>query len=62
MKKRSRKPRRPAGDNPQRHVKLTVERLEKRLAPAVAAKKAPFPPPYPPGADYGLVRRGNLSW
>jgi len=39
---------------------LTVEELEKRVAPAVADKKAPVPPPYPPGADYGLIRRDNL--
>ncbi|MBN1947943.1 MAG: hypothetical protein JW797_19910 [Bradymonadales bacterium] len=41
---------------------LTVEELEQRLAPGVIDKKAPMPPPYPPGADYGLVRRDNLAW
>ena len=49
----------PKGDQ---RSKLTVEELERRVAPAVADKKAPIPPPYPPGADYGLVRRDNLVW
>jgi len=48
------------GDDPRR--KLTVEELEKRVAPAVAEKKAPIPPPYAPGTEYGLVRRSNLAW
>jgi hypothetical protein len=47
---------------PPSRPKLTVEELEKRVAPAVADKKAPIPPAYPPGSDYGLVRRDNLSW
>ncbi|NOZ01168.1 MAG: hypothetical protein GXP54_04685 [Deltaproteobacteria bacterium] len=42
--------------------KLTVEELEKRVAPSTANKKAPIPPPYAPGTDYGLVRRENLNW
>ena len=42
--------------------KLTVEELEKRIAPDAADKKLPVPPPYAPGTDYGLVRRDNLSW
>jgi hypothetical protein len=41
--------------------RLSIEELEKRVAPAVP-KKTPVPPPYPPGADYGLVSRRNLSW
>ena len=45
-----------------RKPKLTVEELEKRVAPAVADKKAPIPPPYAPGTLYGLVRRSNLRW
>ncbi len=40
---------------------LTVEELERRINPATTSKKVPTPP-YPPGADYGLVRRDNLSW
>ncbi|MBN1653109.1 MAG: hypothetical protein JXA30_04965 [Deltaproteobacteria bacterium] len=42
--------------------KLTVEELENRVAPSVADKKLPIPPPYAPGTDYGLLRRDNLSW
>ncbi len=38
----------------------TVEEMEKRVAPSVANKKAPVPPPYAPGAKYGLVSRANL--
>ena len=41
--------------------RLTVEELEKRIAPAVTNKKDPVPPPYPAGAYYGLMRRANLS-
>ena len=41
--------------------RLTVEELEKRVAPAVADKKGPVPPPYPPGTKYGLVRRENIA-
>ena len=42
--------------------KLSVEELEKRIAPALWDKKSPIPPPYPAGADYGLIRRDNLRW
>ncbi|MBN1947949.1 MAG: hypothetical protein JW797_19940 [Bradymonadales bacterium] len=42
---------------------LSVESLEARIAPAVAGdKKAPTPPPYPPGSLYGLVARSNLRY
>lgn len=41
--------------------KLTIEELEKRIAPATADKKSPNPPPYAPGTAYGLVRRDNLT-
>ena len=41
---------------------LTVEELEARIAPTAIDKKVPIPPPYPPGADYGLIRRENLRW
>ncbi len=41
---------------------MKVEELERRVAPSVANKKAPVPPPYAPGTDYGLVRRANLEW
>jgi len=45
-----------------RRSKLTIEQLERRVAPSVGDKKSPIPPPYPPGADYGVIRRDNLIW
>jgi len=50
------------GDKQTPRRKLTVEEMEKRVAPAIADKKAPIPPPYAPGTCYGLVLRDNLSW
>ena len=42
---------------------LTAERLEEKIVPAlINPKKGPVPPPYPPGADYSLIRRRNLYW
>ena len=35
------------------------EKLEKKLTPS--GKKPPVPAPYPPGADYGLIKRSNLA-
>ena len=43
-----------------RDKRLTVEELEKRIAPSTATKKVPNPPPYAPGTKYGLVQRTNL--
>jgi hypothetical protein len=41
--------------------KLSVEELEARVALSVPnQKKSPFPSPYMPGTDYGLVKRSNL--
>ncbi|MBN1419800.1 MAG: hypothetical protein JXP34_13555 [Planctomycetes bacterium] len=40
-----------------------VDSLEERIALSlVIPKKKPVQPPYPPGADYSLVRRENLRW
>ncbi|MBN1653104.1 MAG: hypothetical protein JXA30_04940 [Deltaproteobacteria bacterium] len=42
---------------------LTVEALEARIAPTLLSdKKAPEPPPYPPGTRYGLIRRDKLQF
>ena len=42
--------------------RLSVEELERRIALSVPdQKKNPFPPPYPPGALYGLAKRSNLK-
>jgi uncharacterized small protein (DUF1192 family) len=42
--------------------RLTVEELEERVALSVPAqKKIGQPAPYPPGADYGLVKRSNVT-
>ncbi len=41
--------------------RLEVEELEERVAMSVPnQKKNPFPSPYAPGTDYGLVKRSNL--
>jgi hypothetical protein len=41
--------------------RLEVEELETRVAMSVPSqKKSPFPSPYAPGTDYGLVKRSNL--
>jgi len=41
--------------------KMTVEELEARVALSVPnQKKSPFPSPYMPGTDYGLIKRSNL--
>ena len=41
--------------------RLEVEELEERVALSVPTqKKSPFPSPYAPGTDYGLVKRSNL--
>jgi hypothetical protein len=41
--------------------RLKVEELEERVAMSVPSqKKSPFPSPYAPGSDYGLVKRSNL--
>ena len=38
-----------------------AEMLEDRIALAILnPKKGPEPPPYPPGALYGLIERRNL--
>jgi len=36
------------------------ERLENKRTPNMPGKKSPMPMPYPPGSDYGLVKRSNL--
>jgi hypothetical protein len=42
---------------------IEMEQLEERVALSlIVPKKAPEPPPYPPGADYSLAKRENLSW
>lgn len=42
--------------------KLRIKELEKKVVPSpMASKKPPLPPPYPSGADYGLVKRSNLN-
>jgi hypothetical protein len=46
----------------EKRPRLTVEELERRVAPALANKKVPIPAPYAPGTRYGLVRRDSLSW
>jgi hypothetical protein len=44
-----------------REEPLHAERLESKIAPAILnPKKGPIPPPYPPGADYSLIKRSNL--
>jgi hypothetical protein len=41
--------------------KLKIRELEKKIVPSpMASKKPPIPPPYAPGTDYGLAKRGNL--
>ncbi len=40
-----------------------VEVLEEKVALSIVVpKKTPEPPPYPPGTDYSLAKRENLSW
>jgi hypothetical protein len=40
---------------------VRVEKLEEKIAPAILnPKKGPMPPPYPPGAMYGLICRDVL--
>ena len=48
------------GDRKKR--KLKIKELEKKIVPSpMASKKPPLPPPYAPGTEYGLAKRGNLS-
>lgn len=48
-------------DRKEQPKKLSVEELESRVALSVPnQKKSPFPSPYMPGTDYGLVKRSNL--
>lgn len=48
------------GDRKKR--KLVIKELEKKILPSpMASKKPPLPPPYAPGTEYGLAKRGNLS-
>ena len=46
-----------------REDSVKAEKLEEKIAPALLnPKKGPIPPPYPPGADYSLIKRKNLLW
>ncbi|MBN1774012.1 MAG: hypothetical protein JXB32_22320 [Deltaproteobacteria bacterium] len=46
---------------PKRVRRSKVRELERKVAlTAPSQKKAPVPPPYAPGTDYGLIRRANL--
>lgn len=46
-----------------REDSIKAEKLEEKIAPALLnPKKGPIPPPYPPGADYSLIKRKNLLW
>ena len=46
-----------------REDSLEAEKLEDKIAPAILnPKKGPIPPPYPPGADYSLIKRRHLLW
>jgi hypothetical protein len=46
---------------PKKVRRAKVEQLERKVAlSAPTQKKDPVPSPYPPGADYGLIRRSNL--
>ncbi|NMC72536.1 MAG: hypothetical protein GYA57_21105 [Myxococcales bacterium] len=46
---------------PKRTRRAKVVELERKVAlTAPSQKKVPVPPPYAPGSDYGLIRRGNL--
>ncbi|MFH1437691.1 MAG: hypothetical protein ABIJ56_18435 [Pseudomonadota bacterium] len=48
--------------NRKKKEKLTLKELEKKVPPSASMGKKPaVPGPYPPGAEYGLARRSNIS-